>query len=313
MKVPAIAAASLLICAATAGTAISQVQGQPGAAPAFEVASVKFSNPDTTNPLSAIPGIRSLGGGRLAITNATLPRLVQFAYGVQEFQLVGGPSWQASRRFDISAKAESPDATPQDLTAMLRTLLAERFQLKTHMETRELPVGVLRLARSDGKLGPKMSVSTANCMSLEELQAKAAAALSKGDAAAVQALVGKPGDECSLLGNASSGVAGGGMALSMKGQPMSTLAALLTQLTGKTVHDKTGLTGRYNWELTFDPEILMRMVAQLGVNVPSGGLPESKAPALLTALQEQLGLKLENDKMPGEVLVIDSAQLPTPD
>jgi uncharacterized protein (TIGR03435 family) len=98
----------------------------------------------------------------------------------------------------------------------------------------------------------------------------------------------------------------------MKGQPISTLTALLTQLTGKAVHDQTGLTGRYNWELTFDPQVLMRLMSQQGLPAPTS-LPESNAPALLTALKEQLGLKLDNEKMPGEVLVIDSAELPTPD
>jgi len=101
--------------------------------------------------------------------------------------------------------------------------------------------------------------------------------------------------------------------MKLRGQPISTLVSMLTQMTGKKIQDKTGLTGRYDFELTFDPEVLMRMVSQLGINIPAGSLPPSNAPSLLTALQEQLGLKLENDKAPGEVLVIDSAELPTPD
>lgn len=91
------------------------------------------------------------------------------------------------------------------------------------------------------------------------------------------------------------------------------MVAPLTQITGKTVQNRTGLTGRYDFELTFDPEVLLRMISNLGINVPVGALPQSNAPSLLTALQEQLGLKLENEKGPGQVLIIDSAELPMPD
>jgi uncharacterized protein (TIGR03435 family) len=256
------------------------------------------------------------GGGRLTATSVPLRLLILSAYGVQDFQLVGGPSWQTSRRFDIAAKAENPAATPKQLMEMLKPLLADRFQLKTHTETREVPIGVLVLARSDGRLGPKMNASTVTCPTLDELQQKMQDAIASGGApSAMQALFGNPRDPCSLIPsvNTAGAAAGGGIGLRMNGQPMSTLVNMLRQFTGKTIQDRTGLTGRYDWELTFDPEVLMRIVSQLGINVPAGNLPPSNAPALLTALQEQLGLKLENDKGPGEVLVIDSAELPTPD
>ena len=92
------------------------------------------------------------------------------------------------------------------------------------------------------------------------------------------------------------------------------LVQLLTQATGRIVEDKTGLTGLYDFELRFDPEVLMRMASQIGVNLPPGvTLPPSDSPSLLTALNEQLGLKVESGKGPFEVLVIDSAEMPTPD
>jgi uncharacterized protein (TIGR03435 family) len=97
---------------------------------------------------------------------------------------------------------------------------------------------------------------------------------------------------------------------------MTGLIQFLTQLTGRVVHDKTGLTGLYDFELRFDPQILMTILPQFGVNVPAGtaaNLPGSDNPALLTALQEQLGLKLESQRAPVEVLVIDSAETPQPD
>ena len=311
MKGPAIAASLLvLIYSATALHGASQVQGQATAAPAFEVASIKPSNPDAANPLSAIPLILPSGAGRLTATNAPLRNLVLSAYELKDFELFGGPSWATSRRWDINAKAEKSEATPKEMMAMLQTLLAVRFKLKAHMETRDVPVGVLVVARSDGKLGSKLTVSTAQCPSAEEIQAKAKEALSGGDPSALQALFS---GECSISPVVNGGDIAAGLGMKLRGQPISTLVSMLTQMTGKKIQDKTGLTGRYDFELTFDPEVLMRMVSQLGINIPAGSLPPSNAPSLLTALQEQLGLKLENDKAPGEVLVIDSAELPTAD
>jgi uncharacterized protein (TIGR03435 family) len=260
--------------------------------------------------LSAIPLILPSGGGRITATNTPLRHLVLAAYELKDFELFGGPSWVASRRWDINAKAANPAATQKEKMAMLRALLADRFQLKTHTETRELSVGVLTIARSDGKLGSKLKASTAKCPSPEELAEKAKEVLSGGDPSSLQALFG---GECSMMPVTNGGNLSAGLGMQMKGQPISALVALLTQMTGKTILDKTGLTGRYDFELTFDPEVLMRMVSQLGINIPPGELPPSNAPSLLTALQEQLGLKLENDKAAGQVLVIDSAELPTPD
>ena len=312
MKRPAFVASLLVLCTATAAVTATQVQGQGSAALAFEVASVKPSNPDVSNPLSALPLILPSGAGRITASNIPLKNLVLGAYELQDFQLSGGPSWLTSRKWDINAKAENPKATLKDMMAMLRSLLADRFQLKTHMETRDVPIGVLVMARSDGKLGPKLKLSTANCPSAEELTAKAQEALTTGGGlGALQSLVGR--GECSILPTVAANNPSAGMGLGMKGQPISTLVTLLTQFTGKTVQDRTGLTGRYDFELTFDPEVLLRMISNLGVNIPAGSLPQSNAPSLLTALQEQLGLKLENDKAPGQVLVIDSAELPIPD
>ena len=97
------------------------------------------------------------------------------------------------------------------------------------------------------------------------------------------------------------------------GQTLSTLTLLLTQFTGRPVVDKTGLTGLYDFEMTIGMQTLMQMYAELGLNVPPlpQGLPEG--PSLMTLLQEDLGLKLDSQRGPGEVLVVDSAERPTPD
>jgi uncharacterized protein (TIGR03435 family) len=309
---PAVAASLFLVSVAAIGA--TQVQGQGSPASAFEVASIKPSNPDTSNPLSALPLIMPAPGGRMTATNVPLKNLVLTAYELADFQLVGGPSWATSRKFDINAKAANSEATMKEMSAMLKTLLADRFQLKAHMETRDVPVGVLVIARGDGKLGPKMKVSTANCPSAEEQSKKVQEALSKGGPAALQSLAGEMFQgECSIAPVTSGGNIAAGMGMRMTGQPMSTLVGMLSQFTGKTIQDKTGLTGRYDFELTFDPEVLLRLVSQLGINIPAGSLPPSTAPSLLTSLNEQLGLKLENEKAPGQVLVIDSAELPMPD
>jgi uncharacterized protein (TIGR03435 family) len=85
-------------------------------------------------------------------------------------------------------------------------------------------------------------------------------------------------------------------------------------VSGKLVQDKTGLTGLYDFELSFDPEVMLRMASQFGVNLPGPvNLPPSDSPSLLTALREQLGLKLDSARGPVEVLVIDSAEMPMPD
>jgi len=312
MKWPAFVASLLvLVYSPNALHGASQVQGQTTPAPAFEVASIKPSNPDPANPLSAIALILPSAGGRITATNTPLRNLVLNAYELKDWELFGGPSWVTSRKWDILAKAENPNATPKEMAAMLRTLLADRFQLKTHTETRELPVGVLVIARSDGKLGPNLKVSNAKCPTAEELSERARGVLAGGDPSALQDLLGR--GECSITPLINGGNLSAGLGMQMKGQPMSMIVALLTQATGKTIQDHTGLTGRYDFELTFDPEVLMRMVSQAGINIPAGALPPSNAPSLLTALQEQLGLKLENEKAPGQVLVIDSAELPTPD
>ena len=120
MRIPALAAA-LLVAVAVCGA--TQVQGQGATAPAFEVASIKPSNPDPSNPLSALPLILPALGGRLTGTNVPLRNLVLAAYELKDFQLVGGPSWMTSRKFDLNAKAANPDASMKEISAMLQTLL----------------------------------------------------------------------------------------------------------------------------------------------------------------------------------------------
>ena len=276
----------------------------------FEVASVKPSNPNPTTPLAAAPLVLP-ALGRLTAQNVTLRMLVMAAYQKQPFEVVGGTPWQNSDKFDINAKAADASGTTDQILGMLKTLLAERFQLKVHTETREVPIYALVLARGDGKLGQKMKASTDNCPDFKVQQQQQLEALAKGGLSGLAAMRPNPGETkpCSIT---TLPATPGSIGIKASGQAMSTLSLILTQLVGRPVVDKTGLTGVYDFDLTIDLQTLMRIYADLGVNVPlPQGLPEG--PSLMTTLQEDLGLKLDSQRGPGEVLVIDSATLPTPD
>src|SRR5688572_10738972 len=134
--------------------------------PTFEVAAVKQNK-------SGQPFIRfgMQPGGRFNAENAPLIELLRFAFQVQPFQIEGAPGWTRSDRFDVTAKAEGeiPQTAPGELgpiQLMMRSLLAERFGLVYHNETREMPIFALVLARADGKLGPKLTPSTTDCAAL---------------------------------------------------------------------------------------------------------------------------------------------------
>jgi len=274
----------------------------------FEIASVKPSNPNPTGPVGlVVPAL-----GRLTATNATLRRLVYAAYEKEQFvQVVGGPTWQSVNRFDINAKAIDGSATTDQILELLKTLLVDRFKLKVHTETREVPIYALMVRRNDGTIGAKLKSSGAACPDPEVQRQRQLEALAKGGLSAAQP---KPGEErpCSITLVPSTS-APGSIALQARGQTMRSLSLALVQLTGRPVVDKTGLTGLYDFDLTIDLQTLMRRSAD--INGSGSPLPPglSEAPALMTQLQEDLGLKLDSQRGPGEVLVIDSAELPMPD
>jgi uncharacterized protein (TIGR03435 family) len=280
--------------------------------PSFEVASIRPSNPNPAGPLAGAPMILP-ALGRLTAQNVTLRMLVMGAYQKQPFEMVGGPSWWNSEKFDINARAGDASGSTDAILGMLKTLLADRFKLKAHTETREVPVYHLVLARGDGKLGQKMKASTDNCPDFKAQQQAQLEAIAKGGLSALTAMVPKPGEPappCAITPLPRT--TPGSISMKATGQAIPTLTLLLTQLVGRPVVDKTGLTGLYDFELTIDMQTLMRIYADLGVNMQlPPNLPEG--PSLMTLLQEDLGLKLDSQRGPGEVLVIDSAELPTPD
>jgi uncharacterized protein (TIGR03435 family) len=300
----------VVLCLSLAAvTTAPDVRAQSGG---FEVASVKPSNPNPTGPLGAAPMVLP-ALGRLTAMNATLRMLVMAAYQKQPFEIVGGPPWQNSDKFDINARAENASLTTDQMLDLLKTLLADRFKLKVHTETREVPIYALVVARGDGKTGQKLTPSADTCPDIKVQQQQQLEALAKGGLSALAAMAGKPGEStpCSISPIPQS--TPGAIGMKVRGQAISTLALLLTQLTGRPVADKTGLTGLYDFELTIDLRTLLNLYQELGINV--GPLPPTlpEGPSLMTLLQEDLGLKLDSQRGPGDVLVIDGAELPTPD
>jgi uncharacterized protein (TIGR03435 family) len=265
------------------------VGAQAAPDPTFEVASVR---PNKTGDGRVMLGLQP--GGRFTATNVPLRLLIRQAYEIQEFQIVGGPNWLGSDRFDVVAKAPEGDFSADLMRPMLRSLLAERFMLTAHTETREMPVYALVKARSDGKLGEKLTPAAVDC-----------AAQRGRRGGGPPPAPPQPGQriDCGMMigfGRMNAG-----------GMAMAELARSLSQQVGRVVIDKTGLTGSYDFEITYAPE-------NLGGGPPpqlNGATPQidPNAPTLFTALQEQLGLKLDSERGPVEVLVIDRVEQPAAD
>jgi uncharacterized protein (TIGR03435 family) len=204
-------------------------------------------------------------------TNVSLFKLIGEAYGIVDPKLIsGGPHWIDRDKFDLEAKFDAASVPgAQNLThtqraAMLQPLLADRFHLKLHHETKYLPVFNLVLAKGDPKLQPT------------------------------------PGAPDDMISSTCQYTRGPGSAQAARCS-MNNLVDALRDITGRTVIDKTSLTGLFNYTLRWTPD-----------NAPAPAASDTPAPDIFTAIQEQLGLKLEPSTAPLDVLVIDSAEKPTP-
>jgi uncharacterized protein (TIGR03435 family) len=244
--------AIIAIACVTIGHAQSQ-----SSRPAFEVALIKPAN-------SGRPGMSiETQPDRFKAINAPVSFLIQYAYGIKDFQLSGGPGWMGSDKFDIDAKGEAQTGD-REFPPMMRTLLADRFQLKFHQETKTLPVFDLVVAKD----GPKFSHSPETAQGGTRRN-------SKGE-------------------------------LTMSKATMASLASTLSNILGKKVIDKSGLTGEYEMKLKWTADDFQAPPLR-----PNGPPPDPSNPSIFTALQEQLGLKLESAKGPVEVFVIDSVSKPS--
>ncbi len=258
----------------------------------FETASIKPS--DSSRPgWDIVPQ-----PGRVVATNASVLALVRFAYELPEFEVSGGPSWLSSDRFDVIATTPGNPPVAQK-RAMLQQLLRDRFKLVAHTEERELPIYALTMARQDRRLGPKLTPSTQNC--------------GGSDQPSVDSGIG-PGDwrtrplSCGFFGiGPGANFPEGRVALALRGITMAALAKTLVPVVHRAVIDETGLTGYFDAD--FDP------IAEIPPPPPPPGVPNPfTAPfvSIFTVFPEQLGLKLESKRGPVRVLILDSAERPTP-
>jgi uncharacterized protein (TIGR03435 family) len=233
-----------------------RAQSAPQSPQVFDAASVK--------PAKA--GVRGYSirplPGRLSASNTTLGMLVAEAYHVYDFQISGGPKWLNADRYDIEAKAEG-DTKPSaaELRGMLQKLLADRFSLVVHRETRDLPVYALEV----GKGGPKFPPSK------DSEEAPMFRVFQRRQITAARA-------------------------------PLGYLVEALSSLVGRPVVDKTGLAGKYDYRLEWTPDETQVRSDEAAPQV------EGNVPSLASALQEQMGLRLQSQKAPVEIIVIDRAE-----
>jgi uncharacterized protein (TIGR03435 family) len=217
----------------------------------FDVASIKPAPPGSGNTT-----MKFEPGGRFRATGAPLNALIQLAYGVKDFQVSGRPKWADSESYESYDVVAQPAAgvtfNRDQLKVAIQALLADRFKLKFHRETKDLPIYSLVV----GKNGPKLTKNI--------------------DAPGPGATIGSG----QLKGSKIS---------------MSILADLLAQLLDRTVRDDTGISGDFDVKLNWGP----------------GQTADMDGPSIFTALQEQLGLKLNAQKGPVEILIIDSAERPS--
>ena len=255
-----ICAISIASAQTASAPATASAQATP---PAYDVMTIKPNNSGSGSTSYGAPG------NRFFAQNLSLKMLLQYAYDLNEDSIVGIPSQLDSKRFDIEAKIVEPDLdalknlSEKQGRLMVLPLLAERFQLKTHMETRPGPIYELVVAKG----GPKF----------------------------------KPSEDQTSRANGSLGTSSNGKSSKITANcvPIASLAKVLTGQLHRPVIDKTGLTGNYDLTLQWTPD---DSPASTDDNAP---------PSIYTAVQEQLGLKLQPAKAPVEVLVVDHAAMPS--
>jgi uncharacterized protein (TIGR03435 family) len=267
----------------------------------FDVASIKENRQDVpwqdnrdNCGLNGMGSVNILPGGRLIAERALLACIIQGAYGVRPYQVVGGPPWLNSIHFDIDAKAENRNASSEEMRTMLQTLLADRFKLRVHKETRNIPVYELSVAKGGTKLKPPVPGSCRRPGDAGSAGAPAPPAAGQPPAAIIFPC-GKIGGVGSPKG---SRLDGGAVAI-------SELVRLLTLQLRRPVIDKTDLKG------TFDIHLTYVGTGGLTTSPTDGG--EASADFGLTifdAIAKQLGLKLEPSRAPSTVFVVDSVQQP---
>jgi uncharacterized protein (TIGR03435 family) len=257
-----------LAVAILAGSTVTLAAQSP---PSFDVVSIK------RNVSRAFPvGPEARQGGSFVVINATLERIVRWAYDLPQYRVVGGPDWVRSDSFDIEARA-GRDLSSDQMQTRVQALLKDRFQLVVRREQRQLPIYTLLLARDDKRLGPNLRASAASCE--------------------------KPAGSGETMEEQRT--PNGGVRTQRTCATIAVLVSSLSTALQAPVEDRTALTGLWDSELSYTGERRRNISAAAAPQDPND------APALFTALQEQLGLKLETGRGPVDVLVIESAAQPT--
>lgn len=270
---------SRLVVLVIAAATLTGAAQSPAPTPTFEVASIKRN---VSNDAGGY--VRIEEGARFNAVNASLALIIRQAYGVQAFQVVNLPDWVSTERYDIRAKAPDGVEVFPNMAPLLRSLLKDRFGLQARTEQREMPVYDLMVARSDRRLGPKVSPAPFDC-----------GARTTG----APTPKGPSGEElCSITQGPGR--------ITVRGYSMARFGQSLVNQVQRMVVDKTGLTGPWNLELQYTPD---QPAVLNGTIVP----PSPDAPSLFTAVQEQLGLKLDASRGTVDVLVIDRIERPTED
>jgi uncharacterized protein (TIGR03435 family) len=257
-------------------------QSAPAPRPAFEVASIKLNKSSGIFPL-----IGPMPGGRFTATNLPLQVVITMAYRIKDFQLSGAPPWFMADRYDVEAKADGNPGLDA-MRPMLQRLLEDRLQLKFHRETKEMPVYALVVAKTR-----KLHTAEGECGPPPE-----------GPPPPLE-----PGKMPSPCGNFLI------FPGRVSGQKLSVeqIADFLSRLTDRIVLDRTNLTGKYDINLDYTPE-QQQFQPSTGadpLNAPLFPPIDPNGPSLFTALEEQLGLKLESQKGPVDIMVIDHVERPS--
>jgi uncharacterized protein (TIGR03435 family) len=210
-------------------------------------------------------------GRQFSTINTTLTSLISFAYGLQDKQIVGGPDWMTTDKWDIEAQPDAP-GTPNDkqLKSMLQKLLADRFQLKFHQDKKELSAYVLAVSKTGAKMNKNESDPN-----------------------------GLPGLFFTQLG-----------VLNVRNATMTDFSQLMqSAVLDRPVVNSTALAGKYDFQLKWTPD--ESQFGGMGIKVPPPSEAADAPPPLFTALQEQLGLKMDVEKTPVQVYVLDHVEKPS--
>lgn len=276
---------------AFAAAAVAFAQSEPSAGLSFEVASIRPSAPLSQQVTAGV----HIDGAQVSCLLLSLRDYIRWAYKVKDYQ-ISAPEWMAGARFDITAKVP-PGTTPEQVGQMVQSMLTERFGMKLHHETRELPVYAL----APQKGGAKLKESPKD-------PPKEAADAAKGSVNVV-AQGDSGGTTVDMGGGASFSF--GNNKIEGRKMGMAAFTETLASFTDKPVIDMTGLTGLYDFTLEFTPEdfraMMIRAAVQRGVTMPPEALKmmDSAPGDSMGVALEKLGLTLESRKAPIDMLVID--------